>query len=466
LMVFINGDKLMRVCAAVLAAGVLFTSPAITRWSTLQMVPNADMLPGGRFVADADLAWELRDGFDVVSPISVQRLHLGLSEWVGCDIGYAGGFMLGVKALLLKDDPQLWYVPTLSLGFQNIYTSREAFYAGRGAGYPRDEFFITAAKSSDWAKLRGHIGFLSAATRTSDADLFNFFFGFEKYFGRGMYITLEGQQRTREFLLSFFIVYRPIPDRLEFNVGVIDAPGMLEGVSKSNVFRPELRAGIKFNLGGGFNGFDGLTGVEDRIDRQRGFITALEKRVDSLTTELSWNADRIHELAGFPDERREDRARIMDELTTLRNLYDQEPFDPELVKDMIERVRDRYEMFAPHLRVIITEPEVDLRIRRIAVSLIGEMGDKAAANILISILNRFEEPALKIETIIALGKLKEPRARLVLLRLKDDQDGGVSFTAGEVYRTLFGAEDQAGPSMPVVEEDPLGNTVPERRLGR
>jgi len=466
-----NGDKttsrhgLARFLAVVLAAGVLFSAQAITRWSTLQLVPNADMLPGGRFVADADLVWSLDDDFSFTSPISVQRLQMGLSEWVGFDIGYAGGFMMGVKASVLKDDPNLWYVPTLTFGFQNLYNSREAFYFGKGDDYPRNEFYLVAAKSSEWAKLRGHVGFMSAVTSATTADQFNPFFGFEKYFGMGTYVTLEAQRRSKELLLSLFAVFRPIPDRLEISVGVIDAPGMFEGADKAKAFKPELRAGLKANLGGGFNGFDGLSGVEDRIDRQRGRITVLDRRIDSLKAELRWNAERIHELAGFPDERREDRARVMDELTKLQNLYSQEPFDPELVRDMIERIRDRYEMFAPHLRVIITEPDVDLRTRRIAVSLIGEIGDKSASNILISILNRFEEPSLKTETIITLGKLRETRARDVLLKLRGDQDGGVAFAAAEVYRSLFGAEEEMRRQVPSFVEEPVDNTVPERRLG-
>ncbi|MCL2183636.1 MAG: hypothetical protein FWB85_09235 [Chitinispirillia bacterium] len=454
----------MRLCIAVLAAGALFSSPAITRWSTLQLVPDADMLPGGRFVVDADLAWNFGKGeFEIASPVSVQRVYLGLSEWVGLDVGYAGGFTMGLKTSLLKDNPERWYVPSLAAGFRNMYTSREAFYFDKGDGYPRNEFYVAAAKSSDWAKLRGHVGVMSAITG-GGGDRFNPFFGFEKYFGMGTYVTLEAQRRSKDFLLSVFAVFRPVTDKLEVNFGLIDAPGMFQSVG-DKPFRPMLRAGIKVHLGSGFDGFDGLSSVEDRVDRQRGRIGALERRVDSLDAELRWNADRIHELAGFPDERKEDRARVMDELAKLRNLYDQDPFDPEIVKDMVERVRERYEMFAPHLRVIITEPDVDLRTRRIAVSLIGEIGDKSASNILLSILNRFEEPAIKIQTMITLGKLQETRARDALIKLRGDQDGGVAFTAAEVYRGLFGTEDDPARDMLKAVEDQMHNTVPERRIG-
>jgi len=471
--------RIFAICyAVVLAAGAFFPSAAVTRWSALQLVPGADMLPGGRFVAEADLAWGMQDDFSVHSPVSVQRLHVGFSEWVGLDVGYADGFTMGLKACVLKDNAERWYVPTLSFGLQNIYTSREALYFGRNKypynDYPRNEFFVVAAKSSEWAKLRGHVGVMSAATYGDRADLVNPYVGLEKYFGQGLYMTVEGQRRSSEFLLSVFVVYRPFPDRLELSVGLIDAPA-LAGSRGGSKFRrgagsmgSELRVGLRANLGSGYNSLDGLGGVEDRIDRYKEQLASFGARIDSLTVETRWNADRIHELSGFPDDRKEDRARVMDELVKLRNLYDQEPFDPELVRNMTDRFRDRYQEFAPHLRVIITDPDADPRIRRLAVSLIGETGDQAASNILISILNRFEEPALKIETMIALGKLKETRCREILAKLRSDPDAGVSFTASEVYNAMFAAEEaEAGKkTMPIIDEENIGDAVPERRLGK
>jgi hypothetical protein len=430
------------------------------------MVPNTDLLPGGRFVADADLAWNVADSFSITSPVSVQRIHLGLSEWVGADLGYAGGFFMGVKTCVIKENPDLWFVPTLTLGFQNIYTSREAYYFGGGKSYPKNEFFLGAAKSSEWAKLRIHIGILSALTPggSDGRDGLNPFIGIEKYFGDGLYVTIEGQQRSEEFMLSAFVVYRPLTDRLEVNVGVIDAPGMRR--ADPFVFRPTFRAGIKFNFGAGYNSLDGLTGVEDRIDRLRGEIAASNKRVDSLAVDNRWNADRIHELTQVSGDRKEERARVVDELSKLRNLYDQEPFDPELVKDMIDRIRDRYEVYSPHLRVIITEQDADTRIRRLAISLVGEMRDQPAVNILMSILTRMEEPSLKIETIIALGKIKDPRCRQLLSTMRRDPDGGVAFTAEEVYRSMFGNEETPPPPPSVSPPFEVEQTVPERRLNK
>ena len=450
-------------CAAVLAAGAFFAASAKTRWSAVQFIPNADVLAGGRFVADADLFWGL-DSFSLSSPVSVQMLHVGLSEWVNMDIGYADGLTMGFKASIVRE-VEASFVPTLTIGAQNLYTNREALYFGRERDYPANEIYLAAAKSSEWAKLRVHLGMLSALSYEDSKDRFNPFVGIEKYFGQKLYMTAEFQRRSGEYILSLFGVYRIVSDRIEFNIGIVDALGVSRDKSLGpTVIKPGLRAGLKAYFGSGYNTFEGMAGVEDRIDRHRDTISAYGRRLDSLEAEVRWSAQRIHALSGFSNERREERARVMDELTMLRNMYDQESYDPELVRNTIEKITDRRKMFLPHLRVIITDPEIPLRIRTLAVSLVGEMKDNASANILISILGRLEEPPLKIETIIALGKMNDTRCGPTLKALRDDPDGGVAFTAAEVYRTLFG--DSTPEAKPSMTEDPVSETVPERRIGR
>ena len=460
--------KIVGFCAAVLAAGAFFAVPAKTRWSAIQFIPNADMLAEGRFVADADVVWGLEGKFSVTSLVSAQMLRLGVTEWVNMDIGYAGGFTMGFKARVIKE-VEASLVPTLTIGAQNLYTNREALYFGQGRDYPANEIYLAASKGSDWAKLKVHLGLLSALSYYDSKDRFNPFIGIEKYFGQKLYMTAEAQRRGGDFILSLFGAYRIVDDRIEFNVGLIDALGVYYKyrplASDSRAIRPGLRAGLKVYFGSGYNTFEGLTGVEDRIDRHRDTIAAYGRRLDSLEADVRWSAQRIHALSDFSEERGEERARVMDELIMLRNMYDQESYDPELVRGTIEQITDRKKMFLPHLRVIITDPEVPLRIRTLAVSLIGEMKDNASANILISILGRLEEPPLKIDAMIALGKMKDTRCGPTLKALQSDPDGGVAFTAAEVYRTLFG--DAAPPqSAPATTEDPISETVPERSIGR
>jgi len=457
--------KIAGFCAAILAVGAFFAAPAKTRWTAIQFIPHADVLAGGRFVADADLLWSL-DTFDIGRPVSAQMLHLGLSEWANMNIGYADGFTMGFKVRIIKE-VETSFVPTLTIGAQNLYTSREALYFGQGSDYPANEIYLAIGKSSEWAKLRIHAGMLSSLSDNSK-DRFNPFLGIEKYFGQKFYMTAEFQRRSEDYILSFFGAYRVIADMIEFNAGVIDAIGLARERSADRTdragIRPGLRVGLKAYIGSGYNTFEGMTGVEDRIDRHRDTISAYGRRLDSLEAEARWSAQRIHALTDFIEERKEERERVIDELTMLRNMYDQESYDPEAVRNAIDRIGDRRDMFLPHLRLIITDPEVPLRLRTLAVSLIGEMKDNSAANILVSILGRLEEPQLKIESMIALGKMQDTRCGPALNALRNDPDGGVSFTAAEVYRTLFGDEKPA--SAPITTDDPASETVPERRIGR
>jgi len=452
------------ICAVILAAGALFAVSAKTRWPAVQFIPNADVLAGGRFVADADLLWRA-DSFSVKSPVSVQMLHFGLSDWANMDIGYADGFTMGFKVRVVEEiDNSL--VPTLTIGAQNLYANREALYFGQWRrGYPANEIYLAAGKSSEWAKLRVHAGMLSALSYDDSKDRFNPFIGIEKYFGQRFYLTAELQRRSGDFILSFFGVCRVVTDMIELNAGLIDALGMSgDRQSDRTVIRPGLRVGLKAYIGSGYNTFEGMTGVEDRIDRYRDTVSSYGRRLDSLEADARWSAQRIHALTGFLEERKEERERVIDELTLLRNMYDQESYDPELVRNSIDRVTDRRDMFLPHLRIIVTDPEVSLRLRTLAVSLIGEMKDNASANILISILGRLEEPPLKIEAMIALGKMQDTRCGPAVKALQNDPDGGVAFTAAEVYRTLFGGG--APQSAPATAEDPVSETVPERTIGK
>ncbi|MDR0305873.1 MAG: HEAT repeat domain-containing protein [Chitinispirillales bacterium] len=460
---WIDGRNLARFVVILLAAGLFFVPSAKTRWGTLQLVPSADMIAGDRIVVDADLFW-LTDTFSFSQASSFHRVHLGISEWVNFDLGYADGFTMGFKACVLKEGPALYW-PTVTIGTQNLYANREAVYFGKGKrGYPHNELYIAAAKSSEELKLRVHTGVITAIDYIIKPDRFNPFVGFEKYIGAGAYVTLEAQRRSAEIIFALFATKRIIRDRLEFSVGVVDLPGMFSDKNRK-VIKPGVRAGLKVNIGHGLNSMDGLAGIEDRIDAQRDTLTAFRRELKMLKEESQWNALRIDALSGMPQEHFERRIQVVDELIKLQNLYDQIPFDPEIVKAAIDRIKDQYETYLPHLSVIVTDPKIQLRLRRLAVSLIGETGDRSSSAILVSMLSRFEEPELKIEIMIALGKLKETRSRDALKTLREDSDTAVAFTASEVYRALFGDDEKTDEVIDsVVEEEHL--TVPEKRIGQ
>lgn len=421
----------MRNLIAVLTFCLTLSVSAKTRWSSLQYIPNADLIPSGRFLVDADLFWAM-DTFSFSSPVSVQRLELGLSEWLNFDVGYAGGLTMGFKTCVVKETSG--YIPTVTLGVQNLFTNKETGYFGDHRDYPENEIFLAFAKSMEVFRLRVTLGALSAPS--SEDDLLNPFFGFEKYFGADLYMSLESQMRSGRLSFSLFSSWRAVRDRLEINVGIIDLERAFASSYAQSMIKPGLKIGMKVNLGSGLNTMDGLTGVEDRIDRQNNRLGNLENQIDSLKREIAWNSKQISQRSGFPKEYLEQRAFVLDELTKLSNYYNLEPFDPQKVKKTVDFILERSEVFAPHLRVILTDVNVGQQIRTLAATMIGELRDRSAADILIGVLERPGDPAMKIEAIIALGKMEETGAADVLKKLVDDSDNGVAFTALEVLKEL------------------------------
>ncbi|MFP4680763.1 MAG: HEAT repeat domain-containing protein [Chitinispirillaceae bacterium] len=433
---------------------------AKTRWSSLQFIPHADLIPSGRFMVDASLFWAM-DTFTFSSPVALQSVEFGVSEWLNLDIGYTEGFTMGFKTCFLRETSG--YIPSMTLGVQNLFTNKETGYFGRDREYPENEIFLALAKSMEVIKMRVHAGALSAPS--SEDNLFNPFFGFEKYFGVGFYMSFEGQMRDRHMFFSLFTSWRTVKDRLEINFGIVDLENAFADSYERSVVKPGLRAGIRVNLGSGLNTMDGLLGLEDRIDRQNDRLSSIDTRVDSLKKEVSWNSKLISQRSGYPEKYLEQRASVLDELKKLANLYEREPFDPKEVQAALDFIVSRREQFAPHLRVIVTDVNVEARIRALTATLIGQIGDRKASGILIAMLDRPGDPSIKIEAIIALGRMKETQAADVLRKLMTDADEAVAFTASEVLRKLLNQTEKVRNQNDAVSGKRV-ITVPEKRISR
>ena len=75
-------------------------------------------------------------------------------------------------------------------------------------------------------------------------------------------------------------------------------------------------------------------------------------------------------------------------------------------------------------------------MRLLGISLIGDIGGTGASDILLDVLSQSEDPDIKIEILIALGKMKETRAVYVMEQLANDPTDVVAFTAQEVLQKL------------------------------
>ena len=448
-----------------------------TRWSTVHLVPDADLLPGGSFVLEGQ-TYFYSDDTDgpVFKPTGMT--NIGLIEWVNIQMGYAGGFNMGLKARILGETKN--YVPSLAIGITNIFSHKEAYYFGAPADTLKNELYLVFGKSIESAKIRFHLG-IQSIPGNSD-EIFNPFLVIEKYLGKGFYITAEVYRRDRLFHPSIFTNWRMINDKLEFSLGAVDLTGMFmhednkKGFSFSSTategfVRPGVWMGIRFEgkLGRGKNG-EAFMGLEDRLKQQNETILAMRSELDSLKNAVNFGNTRVEAVnravATLIDSSVDGQAKVdflaLQKLINLKSLYDQEPFEPEQAKKMFQELVGYRGRILPALSKLALDRNEDSRIKSLAISVMGEIGSKAAADVLLEILAQAGTPEMKIEALIALGKVKETRAVYLMQQLANDPNDAVSFTASEVLQKL---EKETGVSLIKADDTEEMTVVPERKIG-
>jgi hypothetical protein len=420
---------------------------AKTRWSSVHLIPDADFLSGGQFVVDVE-GYTFNDSLkgQIIRPTGL--LNCGVIEWVNLEMGYAGGFTLGFKARLLGENGS--YMPSLAIGARNIISGKEAHYFN-SSDTMTNAFYFALAKSVDPIRLRIHGGMQSIPTsKTDQADIF---FGLEEYFGSGLYATLEVERLKGAFWPSLFVSWRVLEKRLEFSAGAVAVNRLF--FDQNNKFSVSLASADGFVrpgiwLGVRYKGFVRLgknkvfSSVEDNVKTQGENIDLLKKQIDSLKTALSENLTRMAKVDNsiimlsdsIYSDRNRLRAALFDKLIALKILYESEPFEPEQVKQAINRIISIKETALPIIKEFVVDKKQDRKIRMLGISLIGEMGGTGASDALLDVLSQSEDPDIKIEILIALGKIKESRALYVLEQLANDPIDVVAFTAQEVLLKL------------------------------
>ena len=426
-----------------------FSLQAKTRWSALHFVPDADFLMGGQFVADAE-AYYFSDTLAkaVIKPAAL--VNIGIIEWVNIEAGYAGGPTLGFKARIIGESGN--YVPSVALGVHNIISNREA-----GLFDAKDtltnEVYLALSKSIDPLKMRIHLGIQTIPK--SSTDQLNPYFAIEQYFGNGLYGSLEVFRRKQEFNPSLFVSYRFLKKRLEIAAGAVRINRLF--FDKNNQFKvalgdtgtkdfvkPGIWFGLRYCFSLGFGKKDAFSTVEDRVSRQNETIRSLSLAVDSLRLIMTETRRRMYDvntsLLKMTDSMSTDKSRLkpilLDKISSLKNLYAEEPFEPERVRRAINEIVALHENALPALREILLDKTLDKKVRVLTVTLLGDIGNSGASDILLDVLSQTQDPDIKIEICIALGKIKETRAEYVLEQLANDPVDAVAFTAQEVLLKL------------------------------
>jgi uncharacterized coiled-coil protein SlyX len=312
---------------------------------------------------------------------------------------------------------------------------------------------------------------------TLASENFNVFVAVEKYFGTGFYLDFEGFTRDGSFHPALFGVWRIFRKHVELSAGMIDFHRMLfdekgrfsvslNKPTADAVVRPGIWFGLTFN-GNFTRGSDGgFTSLEDRIVSQNETVATLNKEIADLRKQnqktLQVVEDMQTELQKMQSGNRTDDTHIqevvLEKLMSLRNVYTTLPFEPQEARKKTNELKGYGKRALPLLKRVLADPTEEKGMRVLAITVLGEIADPDATDILLEVVSRSSDPDIKIESIIALGKMNETRAVPIIEKLVADPDDGVAFAAQEVLQKMvdeLGITSSAVRSRPVAMPDSL-----------
>ena len=453
-----------------------------TRWSSLHIVPDADLFSAGEFTLGFD-GFIAKDTSDKVKFKYSIPVRFGITEWVNLDVAYCGGMSVGIKGRILGETHVA--MPSIAIGVHNLFNNKEAnYFSVDSADDMVGEVYLALSKSIDPIKTRFHLGIQSIPT--SDNDKVNPYFAVEKYFGLGLYSSLEFYRRDREFNISLFANWRVLNNYLEISFGAVDLKSMffdennkfavsLAPSDPTKFLKPGFWIGIKFHGRFGLGSNKGFMSVEDRMRMQDEQIEQLIEEYDSMSVKLDETLmaldDVKNKMGIIIDSVVNDPKRIenivFDKLVTLKALYSSEPYDPDKVKLLIREIASYREKAVPTLEGLLVDTKTDRYIRMYSTAILGEIGNTASSDILLDMLAKTSDPDIRIEILIALGKMKETRAMYLMEQLANSPNDAIAITAQDVLLRLSketGAEISSGLKMRRVKVDE-GKVLAEKKKG-
>jgi hypothetical protein len=453
---------------------ISFSTDAKTRFSSVHFVPDADLLFDGEFIVDINSYIIAGDSLGLkVNPGGL--LKYSVSKWVNIEAGYTGGFTIGLKTRIF-DETKVW-MPSCAIGIQNVFTSKEAnFYGMSNDKTLTNEIYLALGKSIEPLRLRLHAGIQSIPLNKKERV--NPYVAFEKYLGAGLYATAELSRRHGAVIPSAFASWRFWKKRFELSAGVVDILGMFftekeitSTVSSTTNVQPGIYAGVRFHGSiGRYGNFSGLMSIEDQLNLQKAQIINLNFEVDSLKSLFMSNYKQLKtvdsSLSAISDSTLKSqnhyRNIVIERLNNLRVFYNQEPFEPELVKKgYLDLVGYRNEI-VQSLFDVSFDLSLEKQLRKLAVSVLGELRTTNALDALINILSQSKETDVKIEALIALGKNREVRAVHLIRQLVNDPDDALSFTANEILDKIVSETGLKLSAPDTVNKIP--SVIPENKI--
>ncbi|MBN1131357.1 MAG: HEAT repeat domain-containing protein [Chitinispirillaceae bacterium] len=446
----------------------------LTRWSSLQTVPDADFIESWNYVLDYQGYYFTADSADPVLK-NIGQGRLGLSEWANVTLGYAGGFSLGLKAKVLSENASMR--PSVAIGVHNILAHREDHLYGHDSAAWSYEPFVAGGKTIEAIKLRLHFGVQTMPEVKKERV--TWFAALEKYLGSSAYVAFEAQYRDEKVRPSVFASVRLFKKHLQLAAGAVDFWGMYrknrEPASGSPpLVQPGFWLGVSFmgNMASP-NSSGGFSSLEEQVEYQRNMIIAMKRDVDSIkrvfstytvvldTLNKRFNLVADSALGATSGQRLQ--AFAMERLVKLNTLFARENIDAEQIKTLAREIVSYGDIMVPVLRQIVLDPQVERRVHIQAMTRLGQIGTAKAADAVIDILPQSQDPDVRIEGLIALGAMKDRRASYLIEQLAHDPHEAVAFTAAEVLQKL---ENRAPAKKDSLALTPLlPSAIPDKKIG-
>src|SRR3989339_676223 len=442
----------MRAFAVLFFCVLVFVTGAKLRLPTALNIPTSDILYNRQY--SLAIKSNLFSYSQTDDPANMKIWYMpsieasaGIKNRVEFGAGYAGGPTLNFKALLL-DEGKIEYLPSFAIGAKDIMTSAEAHMFGLEQADTLKAMancaFIAMGKSFEQFGTRLHLG-----TMTNfgfDTERFSIFAGAEVYLGGGFYVTYEGFQRFGSFH-QFFTVSWIYDKKFLVSAGISELRQAFLGDGKFGLFSDKFAQsngygvpGIRFSLVycGSPSGADasGIRGLEDEVNDLKKSIDAIRKKsadndikVDNIEKQLGGLEEDFIALTsrGSSDRQKDYKVVISEQLKS--------------IVDLVETGQGAYDA-----------EEVSSHTKKIV---------------------EYKEFALKIDALIALGKLRDKAVVKDIEALLQDTDEAVVLTAQEVIYKLTGVKRAAGTkseqkittdSIPELDQEIPGNEDTEAPL--
>lgn len=453
--------RIMRLIAIILFCFCVSISAKL-RYPLLLVTPSADILPSKQIGLTVNT-----NIFQYYDPTSESysawykpsvEINSGLFNRIQLSAGYATAPTIQLKVQIFNDGAILKQMPALAVGGKDILGSKEGHLFGvtdsDTAASLANSFFLAASKNIPLISSRIHMG--AMGNMSIESELVNPFWALETYIGGTATISYEGFRRFGSFhhLVTFGFRFG---DNIKFGFGLTEVSKMFRQNSQTGFFltgdsttsgygTPGIHVSISYHRFLTASSYE-IPGLEDEVARLRHSVSELGQKKQTIESKIATGEKQLKEMNATIDERNKiigqsgklDHKILLDEefMALSRITANESLPDPEIVAARMKKIVSMKELALPKITDIVRNPKSTPALITICIQMMGQIGDKQSKHQLIRLLD-YKESYIKIESIIALGKLRDKSVISEIEKTIADTDPAVVMAANEVVARLRG----------------------------